>query len=219
MKTALLLPIGIAKETVYGVMRYPEIKPDVIITITVRGLEEVKSEILSGVTSLAELMGIPHYHVSISYGDTEAGAKIYNLLKTHKPQTIVVSGVTGSRYLFPIVAQVLLLYWHEYKARILLIHGIEGESWELAPFIGFFTYNLKRRQKEIFELIYQVPKDIIKTKEELIEKYRLGRHVYTILKELEMRGLIARRRNKIIKTMPGYLLYNLLKSLGEVKHE
>jgi len=42
MKTALLLPIGVAKETVYGVMRYPEVKPDVIITITVRGLEEVK---------------------------------------------------------------------------------------------------------------------------------------------------------------------------------
>lgn len=214
MRTTLILPIGITKDIVHGILN--DIKDSLIgiITVTTKGFEEAKHDIIQGVRAASELIGAKHYHLEVEFGDREASAKLYNLLKELGTERIVISGITGSRYLYPIIMQATLRYWYDTGAEAALIHGIEGEKWELVPLTGFLTYDLKREQRNLFMLIYSIPKEVLKTKEDLIDKHGFTRTVYKVLAKLEERGLIKHSRNKIEKTLPGYLLFNILKVAG-----
>ena len=44
----------------------------------------------------------------------------------------------------------------------------------------------------------------------LLEGLGLGRSVCKALKELKLKGLIVHRRNKVIKTFPGKILYGMM---------
>lgn len=207
----LILPIGITGETVQGVLNAVKDSLTAIITITTAGFEETKKGIIQGVEQACNLMGIEHYHIVVVPSKVEPVAELYKLLKKLRPSRVIVSGVTGSRYLQPLIAQAVLRYWHETKAEVLLIHGVEGEKWSLEPLTGFFIYDLKREQREVFMRIYSDPRDALNAKENLIDKYGYGRSIYKVLRKLEEKGLIKRRRNKIEKTLPGHVLYLLLK--------
>jgi len=216
VRSVLIIPVGITKETVEGVLKIiQDVKA--IITITTEGFEERKRDILIGVSEAAKLIGAVHEHIIVKNNDRLASARIYGTVMKYKPSRIIVSGLTGSRYLYPIITQAVLRLWHDTKAEIFLIHGVEGGKWEIVPLLGFYIYNLKREQKRLFKLIYEHPSDILRTKEDLFEKYRLTKSSYEALKELESKGLIKRRRNRIEKTFPGHLLYNLLKEAGELQ--
>ena len=58
-------------------------------------------------------------------------------------------------------------------------------------------------------------KEEIKTKEDLMLQYNLGRSIYKALRALKEKGLIEWKRNRIRKTFPGKLLFNILISLEE----
>ncbi|MEM1606105.1 MAG: hypothetical protein QXW41_07685 [Fervidicoccaceae archaeon] len=210
MGAVLILPIGITGETVQGILNAVKDHMIGIITVSTPGFEETKKEIIQGVRQACELIGAEHHHIVVGPGEVEPVAELYRLLKRLRPSRVIISGVTGSRYLFPLIAQVALRYWHETRAEVLLIHGVEGERWSLVPLTGFFTYDLKREQREVFMRIYSDPRDVLSTKE-LINKYSYSRSVYKVLKKLEEKGLIRHRRNRIEKILSGYLLYLLLK--------
>ena len=211
MRTLLILPIGVTGETVQGILNVVGGSPLDIITVTTAGFEEVKKEIIQGVKRACELIGAEHHHVVVDFGDVSAGVKLYKLLKKLRPSSIVVSGITGSRYLLPLIISVVLRYWYETKVKALLIHGVEGGEWNLTPLTGFFVYDLKREQREVFMQIYNNSRNVLRTNEDLIKKYGYGKSIYKVLSKLEEKGLIKRRRNKIEKTLPGRLLYLLLR--------
>lgn len=213
-RTLLILPIGITGETVQGVLK--TIGDSLaglvgIITVTTAGFEEVKREIIQGVKHACELIGAKHYHIIVNFREVGVSAKLYKLLKKLRPERIVISGTTGSRYLFPIVVSAVLRYWYETRAEVLLVHGVEGGKWDLVPLVGFFVYDLKREQKEVFMQIYGNSRNILRTNEDLIKKYDYGKSIYKVLSKLEEKGLIKHKRNKIEKTLPGRLLYYLLR--------
>ncbi len=212
----LILPVGVTKGTVEGVLRAVEDRLTCVITVSTPGFEDVKEEIILGVGKACELMGVPHYHLVIGMGDLDASARLYSLLKKSGAGTVIVSGVTGSRFLLPIIMQSVLRYWYDTRSEILLVHGIEGEGWSIQPLVGFLTFRLKRVQKELFKIIYEHPGDRLRTREDLIVKHGLSRTAYKVLKELESKGLIRTGRNRIEKTLPGYLLFNLLKEAGDI---
>mgnify|MGYP001772692770 CR=1 FL=1 len=210
MQTLLILPLGVTGETVQGVLNATREPLVGVITVTTAGFDETKKEIIRAVKQACELIGAKHYHIVVNPDNAEPIAELYRLLRKLTATRVLVSGVTGSRYLLPLITQAVLRYWHETKAEVFLIHGVEGEKWSLVPFTGFFVYDLKREQKEVFMRIYSDPRNILGTKE-LIEKYGYGRSIYKVLGKLEEKGLIKHNRNKIEKTLPGRLLYFLLK--------
>ncbi|MGB9831129.1 MAG: hypothetical protein ACPLSP_03540 [Fervidicoccus fontis] len=211
IRTLLILPVGVTGEIVQGIINIARDSLYGVITITTAGFEDMKRNILQSIENACKLIGIEHYHLSVEFGDTKSSAELYKLLKKLKPNRIVISGITGSRYLFPIIASVALRYWYETKVEVLLVHGIEGERWELVPLMGFFNYDLKGKQKDIFMQIYGEPIEVLRTKDMLINKYGYTRAIYKTLSKLEERGLIRHRRNRIEKTLPGKLLYSLMR--------
>jgi len=215
--TMVILPLGITKEYVTGILRQNNLgRIEAIVSVTTPGFEETKSDIINALKTTSELLGARYQHIVIGLGDAGASAKIYRIIKNIKPSRIVVSLITGSRYLIPILAQAILRYWKETGVETYMIHGIEGEKWELQPFIGFFTFHLTREQLRLFKIIYEHPNDYMRTKEDLIEKYRYTKTVYKVLDRLDKKGLIRHKRNRIEKTFPGRLLYNLLREAGVI---
>ena len=210
----LLLPVGVTLSTVEGILRATD-SVDVVVTVTVEGLAEEKKEILEAVSLLAKMMGADYSHVTVQFRNESSVAELYTLLMRYKPVEVVVSFLTGSRYLIPIMLQVLLRIWNELGTKIMVIHGVEGDGWFVTPLPGFVTYELNRKQKEIFMTIYAEEGDEVDTKA-FMKKHGLSRTAYKTLKLLEHRGLIERRRGKILKTFPGKSLYKLL-ILSEVR--
>ncbi len=231
-----MIPIGVTKEKVTGLLSYvvERSKIEGIVALTLPGFEEVKRDILSTLRGSADLLRARFEEVSIGLGDAEASAKIYRALKKIGSKEVYVSLITGSRYFIPIIMQALLRYSRDEGAMVYAIYGLEGVppevlekrglqgaagaggEYEVVPLLGFLVDGLVREQKKIFRLIYEQDKDELRTKEDLIEKYGFSRSVYKALDGLEKKGLIEHRRDRIIKTFPGKLLYNLLREAGEI---
>ncbi len=214
----VVIPVGVTKETVSGLLSriVEKSRVEVIVVVSTPGYESVKKDIIETLKKSAELLGAGFEAITIGFADVEASTKIYRVLRKIGLREVYVSLITGSRYLIPIMLQALLKYAHSAGARVYAIHGIEGESYSIEPLIGFTAYTLIREQRRLFKLIYMYPEEGLRTKEDLIEKYGFSRSVYKVLRELEEKGLIIRRRNKILKTFPGKLLYNLLREVGEI---
>lgn len=97
-----------------------------------------------------------------------------------------------------------------------LVHGVEGERYSIAPLPGFFAtaMRISSVQKRLLALIYGSEKRI--SGKELIKEYGFTRSVYYVLADLERKGLVRVRRNRVERTFPGELVYGLLKASGEV---
>ena len=214
----VIMPVGVTKETVSGLFsRIAErSRIEYVLVITTPGYENVKRDIIEALRKSAELLDAGFEVITIGFGDVEASARIYRVLRSIGLREVYVSLVTGSRYLIPIMLQALLRYAHDTGAMVYAIHGIEGESYSIEPLTGFATYTLVREQRKLFKLIYEHPGEELRTKEDLVERYGFGRSVYKALRGLKEKGLIIHRRNRISKTFPGKLLYNLLVEAGEI---
>lgn len=125
-----------------------------------------------------------------------------------------MSLLSGSRFLYPILTQVLLYYWRLTGASVYILQGIEGGPWRAEPLPGYATVELPQGQRRVFIQIYEHPGEELRTMEDLIEKYGYGRSIYKILRELEVKGLIVWRRNRIRKTLPGKILYRMMEVSG-----
>ena len=215
--TCLILPVGITKATVEGLLRHEELRnTSCVITVLIKDedkeeLMKVKREILDALRTLAEFMGAEFYEIWTKFKDESLSRKIFEILLVHKPKLVIVGTFTGSRYvLLPIILSVL---WYQKVYRdctVRVIHGVEGNGWSIEPLRGYLTTDLTKAQLRIFKLIYSLKKDEIKTKEELMLQYNFGRSIYKVLRALKEKGLVEWRRNKIKKTFSGKLLYNLL---------
>jgi hypothetical protein len=213
-----VLPLGVTGETVRGILENIAGKERIesIIIVTTPGYEDVKKSIIEGVKTMSILLGARFNLLVIGFGDEHASEKIYRAMREAGSGKVYVSFVTGSRYLIPILMQAILRYAHDTGAEVYAIHGIEGGEYRIEPLAGYIIYKLNRTQREVFKLIYEHPGEEVRVKEDLIERYGFGRSIYKVLKGLEEKGLVIHRRNKVLKTYPGKLLYNLLREVGEV---
>ena len=210
------MPVGITKETVEGLLK-SRVVGDVscIITILIEDSSEEmmrrKREITGTVEAIAKFLGAEYREFWTTLEDGNLSAKIYEALLHFRPAQVILSSVTGSRYVLLPLLQALRWYGKRQGVRIYVVHGIEGDGWLLEPLAGYLVDKLTPTQKKIFMLIYSHPGEELRTKEDFIEKYGFGRSLYKTLNQLRSMGLIEWRRNKIRKTYPGLLLYNLLK--------
>jgi len=214
----IILSIGVTRETVVGLLKHIANGGSVegIVAETTPGYEDAKKPIVEGIRTTAELLDARFCYIIVGFGDEHASSRIYRVLREIGSRQVYASFITGSRYLIPILMQALLRYSHDTGAEVYAVHGIEGEKYFITPLTGYTVYKLDRTQKRIFKLIYMYPGDELRTVEDLIEKYSLGKSVYKVLRGLERKGLIIHRRNRVVKTFPGKLLYNLLREAGEL---
>ncbi len=204
----VVVPVGVTRETVEGALRSIGVV-DVVYAVTVPGYEDVKRPILDSLKGLAVLVGARYYEVVVVPGDVSGFVELYELLVGEAPDPVYLVGVTGSRYLLPPLFMVLLWYWRTTGARVLLLHGIEGEAPSPVPLAGFFApvMRLSRVQGRILELVYG-GEEVVSGKD-LKEKYGFSHSVYAVLRDLERKGLLVVRRGRIERTLPGELMYRL----------
>jgi len=213
---AVLIPLGVTRETIEGVLRGLP-RPDVIVVVTVPGYEETKRSIVEALRVAALALGARFYLVVVRPGGVEGALELYRVLRGERPGEVYLVGVTGSRYLFPVLSSVLLRYWRDTGARLWLVHGVEGREYVLEPFAGFFApaMRISSVQKRLLRIVYE--SEEAPSGKEFIEKYGFTRSVYYVLADLERKGLLVVRRNRIEKTLPGRLFYALLKASGELE--
>ena len=215
-ESCLVMPVGVTWETVEGLLRLDvagRIKCVLALLIS-KGYEDKKKEIIGRLGELSGMLGATLYLVEVSMDDLSVPSKIYRVLAKERPARIIVSGLTGSRYLLPIVMQALLFYGLKHGVVPLLVHGVEGNGWRLVPMPGYTYVDLKRSQRKMFQLIYSSEEEEFRTNM-FMKQHHLGRSAYKVLRKLREKGLIETRRNRIRKTIPGKMLYLLLKEAGE----
>lgn len=213
----MIIPVGITRETVSSTLSLSTVDDRIscLVAVTVRGLEDVKREILDGLREASRATGFDYFEFWVDKQHVEEFAReLLNVLLEHRPSRVILSLISGSRYLVPLLYQVLLYYWSLSGVVPFILHGIEGGSWRLEPLPGFVTVSLPRSQRRVFFQIYSYPGDELRTVEDLIERYGYGRSVYKVLNELERKGLISWRKNRILKTTPGKILFKLMRVGG-----
>ncbi len=212
MATCILVPIGVTKETVERILAKSDIDMvKCIIAVTVPGFEKIKEPIIRAIGYLADMLGARLHRILIEPEDPKGARLVLDLLLSERPSTVVFVGITGSRYLYPIITMSLLQYWRLTNAKILLQHGIEGEEPKLIPFPGFFApaMRISGVQKKVLNIVYSINNTL--SGKDLMEKYGFTKSVYAVLEDLERKGLLIVRRGRIERTFPGELLYNIIK--------
>ena len=210
-RACLILPIGVKREKVERILAASEVqRVQCIITVTIPGYLEEKKPLIEAAKYLAEMIGASYHEVVFEPRSPEGPLKLYKTLLDEKPSKVILAGVTGSRYLYPLLFQVLLMYWRVSGAEILLQHGVEGGDYSLEPLQGFASpaMRLSRVQQEILRLVYSSTEKL--SGKTLIEKYGYTKSVYAVLADMERKGLLRVRRESIERTLPGMVLYMML---------
>ena len=218
MGVCLIIPVGITRETISSTLSLSTVGDRIscLVAVTVRGLEDVKREILDGLKEASRAAGFDYFEFWVDESRTdEFAGELLQVLVQYRPSRVVLSMVSGSRFLVPLLYHVLLYYWRLSGVVPHILHGVEGGAWRLEPLPGFVTISLPRSQRRVFMQIYSHPEDELRTVEDLIERYGYGRSIYKVLNELERKGLISWRKNRILKTTPGRILFKLMK-VGKV---
>lgn len=212
MGGCVIIPVGVTKETVLSLVSVSRLNGGLkcLLAVTVAGLEEEKRSILAGLEDYARSVGLVYRELWIREEDYGFASELLEFLLEQRPSRIYLSLLSGSRYLYPLLTQVLLYYWRRTGAKVYVLQGVEGGSWRVEPLSGYYSVELPRSQRRVFKEIYEYPGDELRTREDLVEKHGYGRSVYKILRELESKGLIEWGRNRIRKTLPGKILYELM---------
>ncbi len=212
VSSCLIVPVGVTLETVMEFVEDPRISEvSCIIGVTVEGFLDVKEKIFNQLVELAEELGARPYKIVLKLLNPGDVSRLMDILLRESPRVVMVSLISGSRYLYPVVVQTVLYYVMNYGAKGYMLVGVEGGESELVPLTGFFVYRLERKQKTLFKQIYEVEGDIIRVREDLILRYGYGRSIYKVIRELERKGLILHGRNIIVKTFPGKVLYEFMR--------
>jgi len=206
-----IIPVGLKREKIERILETSEARRvGCIVTVTVTGYERDKTPLVEAASVLAEMIGARHEHIVVEPGSAEGPVGLYRLLRSEAPSRVIVAGVSGSRYLYPVLFQVLLMYWRVSGAEVLVQHGVEGGSYSLEPLQGFASPAMKLTsiQKELLRLIYTSRREL--SGKVLIEEYGYTKSVYSVLADMERKGLLRVRRGRIEKTLPGRILYEML---------
>ncbi len=212
MKICLIVPVGVKEEKIRNVLKAIKDRPNCVVAMTLTGYEDVKRDIINGLRIYSEMSGASFHKIEGKPWSLVHVKGLWSLLRKEKPNIIMLVGVSGSRYLYPLLFQVLVHYWRatEGKTKIYLLHGVEGEEVRAEPLVGYIAtaVGLGPTQRKIFDIIYGTEEKL--SAKDLIERYGFSRVVYKVLNELEEKGLVMVKRGSIERTFPGKLLYELL---------
>lgn len=216
MKVGLIIPIGVTRETVERITSIRGLSnPDVILGVSVKGFEDLKKPIVEGLRIYSRLVGAVFEYLVLEPWSPDNARLVYEFLVRHRPDKIILVGVTGSRHILFLMFPALLRYWKKTSAELLVLHGVEGEETRLEPLIGYLSLGIRitRAQERLLKIIYESEETL--SGKTLIEKYGYGRSVYKVLASLEKLGLVKIKRNRIEKTFPGRLVYEIMKVGGD----
>lgn len=217
MGDCILVPVGVTRETVTGILKGEDAAGvECILAVTVPGIEEEKQAIMEGLRVIADMLGARFHSHTITPGDARSVARVYEVLAEEDYDRLIIVGVTGSRYLIPVLFMVALKVWRDKgdRVEVLLLHGVEGEEYELVPLAGFAApaFRISSIQYRILDIVYGSDREL--SGKDLIEEYGFTRSVYYVLADLERKGLLKVRRGRIIRTFPGEIFYHMYRSRG-----
>ena len=211
MGDCVVIPIGVTGETVAGILGGSNFRIKCIVAVTVPGFREEKESILQGVEMLSQMLGAELRQVTVVPRDASTIRRVYEVLRGMRFSRLVIVGVTGSRYLLPLLISVALKVWRDRggDVEVLLLHGVEGEDYTLEPLVGFVAPVLRISgvQQRVLSIVYGSREPV--SGKDLIEKHGFTRSVYYVLADLERKGLLRVRRGRIEKTLPGEIYYLL----------
>ena len=213
----IVMPVGVTGETVTGILKREDAaRVECILAVTVPGIEEEKQAIMESLRVIADMLGARFHSHTVTPGDARSAARVYEILAREDYDRLIIVGVTGSRYLLPVLFMIGLKIWRDKggKVEVLLLHGIEGEGYDLAPLAGFAApaFRISSIQYRILDIVYGSGREL--SGKNLIEEYGFTRSVYYVLADLERKGLLKVRRGRIIRTFPGEVFYNMYRSWG-----
>ena len=208
MAMCLILPVGVTGETVSELLKRTG-SPSCIVSVTIPGYEEEKEKIRQAIELAAEMLGAKHYWVVVEPWNPRSIASVKKAIDSARPSRLLVVTLTGSRYLYLVLIYLALYYWRR-GVWIDVVHGVEGGDYRVEPLAGYIAPALRMtpEQKKLLKLIYSTKETLSGVK--LMREYGYTKVVYKLLSELEEKGLVRVKRNKIEKTFPGYLLYELM---------
>ena len=217
MGDCIIVPVGVTRETVTGILKGEDTAGvECILAVTVPGIEEEKQAIMEGLRVIADMLGARFHSHTITPGDARSATRVYEVLAEENYDRLIIVGVTGSRYLFPLLFMAALRVWRDKgdRVEVLLLHGVEGEGYELAPLAGFAApaFRISSIQYRILDIVYGSGREL--SGKDLIEEYGFTRSVYYVLADLERKGLLKVRRGRIIRTFPGEVFYHMYRSRG-----
>ncbi len=209
MGLCLVMPVGVTGETVSELLRRVE-PPSCIVSVTIPGFEGEKEKIRDANESLARMLGAKHFWVVVRPWIARDVVRILECVEEAEADRLLVVTMTGSRYLYLVLLEVALFYWRT-GVEVSVIHGVEGGDYRIEPLAGYVApcLRLTREQEKLLLLIYSTDKVLSGSR--LMKEYGYSKVVYKLLSELEQKGLLRVRRNRIEKTFPGYILYEIIK--------
>lgn len=211
----MVIPVGVTRSTVEGVLKGDSrLSVSCVVGVSVSGFESEKEVIFNGIEFLAGMIGARFYRATLEPGDPGGVVRLYDIIRGESFERLVVVGVTGSRYLQPLLYMIALQVWRDRGRRVsvCLLLGVEGGEARLVPLAGFFAPVMKitRVQLRVLDIIYGSGKPV--SGKDLIERYGFTRSVYYVLADLERKGLVSVKRGVIERTFPGELFYQLHKA-------
>lgn len=221
MGAVLILPFGVTLETVEGLLRADFMSGvEVILAVGVRGypedevFREAKERVVLLIKDLGAFMGAGVRVIWGSMGDYGLPARVFEELRSVGPDAVIVSGVTGSRFVLPPIIMAVLHYCGRAGCRPYLIHGIEGDGWRLVPLRGFFPQRLPRSALRLFVEIYSRRGEVFNPRE-ILRELGLPQSSYRSFHVLDEAGLIEWvGKGRARKTVPGRMLFELIKVMG-----
>ncbi len=221
MGTVLILPFGVTLETVEGLLRADFMRGvEVIIAVGVKGYPEdeefrdAKERVISLIKNLGSFMGAGVKIMWAYMDDFGLPARVFEELRSVEPDAVIISGVTGSRFVLLPVTMAVLHYCRRAGCRPYLVHGIEGDGWRLVPLKGFIPQHLPKSAMRLFMEIYSRKADVFNPRR-ILEELRLPQSSYRSFHILDEEGLIEWvGRGRARKTVPGKMLFELIKVMG-----
>ena len=217
MGDCILVPVGVTRETVTGILKGEDAAGvECILAVTVPGIEEEKQAIMEGLRVIADMLGARFHSHTVTPGDARSVARVYEVLTEEDYDRLIIVGVTGSRYLIPVLFMIALRIWRDKgdKVEVLLLYGVEGDEYELVPLAGFAApaFRISSIQYRILDIVYGSGREL--SGKDLIEEYGFTRSVYYVLADLERKGLLKVRRGRIMRTFPGEVFYHMYRNRG-----
>ncbi len=233
---ATIIPFGLTQDTVNALIESVYLEDArVVLLVTIKdrnpGIVETKREILEDAVKLAGRLGKEVRSYWAVPWTTELHKWIHETLLEIKPEKVTLSGVTGSRYLQPLITQALLAHktYCRPTIRLQLLHGIEGGPWRVEPLDGYYSLpRLGRREQLVLVTLERLleggsppaVEEIVSGLGNIMSRGSGGssaKTVYKVLSSLRRKGLVSRDPvgRGYVLTMPGRGLATILEDILE----
>ncbi len=210
MGYCLVLPVGVTPSIVQRVVREAAWEGlDCVVAVTVESIMGAKEDVVEVARREAESVGARFHFYPVDPWEPETLGEAYRVMLGHGGP-FMLSGVTGSRMLLPLLSSMLFRLSTVWGRETRIYQGVEGERYGVEPLQGYLYAGLPlpERQEAALRLVYSGRAG---SPQELARLLGVGRSVYKVIGALAEKGLVSRSRGSLEPTLPGRLLYAMLR--------